>query len=68
MAEQKNTVQRPSKAAIITQEIAWLLGLLAMILHSAGRGPDWIWIGLLTLWQALIVWQLVKHRRANVPS
>ncbi|MCD4849397.1 hypothetical protein LN996_01090 [Arthrobacter sp. AK01] len=65
MAEQKANVRRPTLAALITQEVAWLLGFLAMMLNAADHGPNWIWIGLLTLWQAMIVWQVVKLRRGQ---
>ena len=52
-------------AFLVLQEVAWALGVTAMAIHAIDNGPDWIWIGLLTCWQAAILWGFAKRRRAK---
>ncbi|WP_159706157.1 hypothetical protein [Arthrobacter sp. 18067] len=68
MAEQKNTKNPPNMGFLVLQEVAWLLGVTAMLFHTADRGFDWIWLGLLTAWQVTIIWGWVKLRRALRPQ
>jgi hypothetical protein len=65
MAEQKNTKNPPNLGFLALQEVAWALGLTAMVINATSRGMDWIWIGLLAGWQVSIIWGFVKLRRAK---
>jgi hypothetical protein len=55
----------PRPAFLVVQEVAWALGMTAMLINAANHGPDWIWIAVLTLWQATIIWGYIKLRRAT---
>jgi len=62
----KNTAKTPPNLGFLAlQEVAWTLGLIAMVINAANRGFDWIWVGLLVCWQASIVWGFVKLSRAR---
>lgn len=66
MAEQKSSTKNPPNLGFLAlQEVAWTLGLAAMVMTSIDRGLDWIWIGLLVCWQASIIWGFIRLRRAQ---
>ncbi|MBP2268917.1 hypothetical protein J3A64_004381 [Pseudarthrobacter sp. PvP004] len=65
MTERASTKNPPNIGFLAIQEVAWTLGLIAMVLHATSRGLDWIWIGLLVCWQASIIWGWVKLRRSK---
>ncbi|KUM40805.1 hypothetical protein [Arthrobacter sp. EpRS71] len=65
MAQKTTNTNPPSLRFLAIQEVAWALGVVAMILYAFGHGTDWVWIGLLTLWQASIIWGFIKFRQAR---
>ncbi|MDR6989716.1 hypothetical protein J2Y66_004233 [Paenarthrobacter nitroguajacolicus] len=65
MAQNNNRKNPPNLGFLAIQEVAWTLGLAAMVMNAVDRGFDWIWIGLLVCWQASIIWGFVKLRRTK---
>lgn len=65
MTQDISTKKAPTLTFLGVQELAWTLGLVAMIINATERGLDWIWVGLLVCWQASIVWGFLKFRQAR---
>lgn|GEM_PF-1742892 len=65
MPETSTKKTAPTPTFLVLQEIAWALGLTAMLINAADRGLDWIWVGLLACWQASIIWGFLKFRRTK---
>ncbi len=59
------TKNPPSPAFLILQEVAWALGFVAMVINATDGGLDWTWVGVLTCWQATIIWGFIQLRRTK---
>ena len=59
------TKNPPSPAFLVMQEVAWALGFVAMVINATEGGLDWIWVGVLTCWQATIIWGFIQLRRTK---
>lgn len=65
MTQDISRKKTPTLTFLGVQELAWTLGLVAMIINATERGLDWIWVGLLVCWQASIVWGFLKFRQTR---